>query len=334
MSNQNYYYYYAINNPSNANDPSKNIYRRLPIYITPPLEHSSIIAVPKDIPKLSLNSPELSDSDLLSNPNNKKSEQIVITKEELNQSSSPSLSPTLSPTNIHSNQSIKGYPSPSYSPSISSINKATQTTNIFDMSSLTLNNSSFTQTEPNLLSSSPPPVNSYDYLKDYAIHENVDDLLKNQTYNNIVLDKDKSRSAVDMKSKLNHKLEPSSKWNSNLNLSRSHSSSSQTHSPSSHHHRHHHPHHHHYYSNRQSSYDTDEKEDENQSIISSTINELDESISMDKKTTPTTPALTASKPLTKSSKSKSNKHVSLPPLNGMFFFFFLFYFYFFLFHYI
>jgi len=315
MSNQNYYYYYAINNPSNANDPSKNVYRRLPIYITPPLEHSSIIAVPKDIPKLSLNSPELSDSDLLLNLNDKKSEQIVLTKEELHVSSSPFSSPSLSPTNINSNQSVKSYPSPSYSPSISSINKATQTTNIFDMSSLTLNNPSFTQTEPTSLSSSPP-ANSYDYLKNYAIHENVDDLMKNQTYNNIVLDKDKSRSAVDMKSKLNNKSESSSKWNSSLNLSRSHSSSSQSHSPSSHRHRHHHTHRHHYCSNRQSSYDTDEKEDENQSTISSTINKLDESTSMDK-TTPTTPALAATKPIIKSPKSKSNKHVSLPPLNDI-----------------
>jgi len=210
MSNQNYYYYFAVNNPSNANDPSKNIYRRLPVYITPPLEHSSIIAVPKDIPKLSLNSPEISDIDILPSLNNKKSEQIVLTKEEL-QDSSAILSPSLTASDINSHhqqqQNSKDYPSPSYSPSISPINK----TNNLDISSLTLNNTSFNQNEPSSPSSSPPQ-NSYNYLKNYAILNNVDDIMKNQTYNNIVLDK--SRSTVDMKANINKKLESSSRWNS------------------------------------------------------------------------------------------------------------------------
>lgn len=76
LSNQ-YYYYYAINNPtstesnSNSNHRSskQNIYRRLPMYITPPIEHSSIIAVPKDIPKISINSPIIAPSDVSTTTN-------------------------------------------------------------------------------------------------------------------------------------------------------------------------------------------------------------------------------------------------------------------------
>jgi LIM domain kinase 1 len=324
MNNQNYYYYYAINNPSNANDPSKNIYRRLPVYITPPLEHSSIIAVPKDIPKLSLNSPVISDTDILSNIKIKKSEQIVLTKEELQESTSSSLSPSSSHTNNHicSNHSSKDYPSPSYSPSISPTNKANTTSkNHLDMTSLTLNNSSFIQSEG---SSSPStsPQNSYNYLKNYAILNNVDDIMKNQTYNNIVLDKDRSRSTVDMKAELNKKLKPSSKWNSSLNLSLSRSRSrsrspsyshSPTSSPSPSPHRRHHHHYFHHYSNYQSHYDTEEEEDDDDEIQSTV------SSSYDKNTTlcATSPKLTTTpSPTNANQKSnhKHDKHVSLSSL--------------------
>lgn len=303
MSNQNYYYYFAVNNPSNANDPSKNIYRRLPVYITPPLEHSSIIAVPKDIPKLSLNSPEISDIDILPSLNNKKSEQIVLTKEEL-QDSSAILSPSLTASDINSHhqqqQNSKDYPSPSYSPSISPINK----TNNLDISSLTLNNTSFNQNEPSSPSSSPPQ-NSYNYLKNYAILNNVDDIMKNQTYNNIVLDK--SRSTVDMKANINKKLESSSRWNSSQNLSLSQSRSrspSQSHSHSPHRRRHRH---HHYFSSRHHINETDEEDDEIQSTVSSALNGHDNDTTISISTT------ISNNPKTQ---SKNDKHVSLPPLQG------------------
>jgi len=165
MSNQ-YYYYYAINNPTNTieSNPSRNVYRRLPVYITPPLEHSSIIAVPKDIPKFSLNSPELSPIDLT-----KATEQSIILSTE---------------------DDVEG------EVEVEEQDADNEENPIKDMSSLTLN-SSFSGSEP---SSSPPP-NSYNYLKNYAIINNVDNIMKNQTYNNIVLDKDKSRSTMDMKTK-------------------------------------------------------------------------------------------------------------------------------------
>lgn len=304
MSNQNYYYYFAVNNPSNANDPSKNIYRRLPVYITPPLEHSSIIAVPKDIPKLSLNSPEISDIDILPSLNNKKSEQIVLTKEEL-QDSSAILSPSLTASDINSHhqqqQNSKDYPSPSYSPSISPINK----TNNLDISSLTLNNTSFNQNEPSSPSSSPPQ-NSYNYLKNYAILNNVDDIMKNQTYNNIVLDK--SRSTVDMKANINKKLESSSRWNSSQNLSLSQSRSrspSQSHSHSPHRRRHRH---HHYFSSRHHINETDEEDDEIQSTVSSALNGHDNDTTISISTT------ISNNPKTQ---SKNDKHVSLPPLQDI-----------------
>jgi len=81
MSNQ-YYYYYAINNPSSTSsesNPKQNIYRRLPMYITPPIEHSSIIAVPKDIPKISINSPVIGPSEVsTTNTNTNKKFDIDI----------------------------------------------------------------------------------------------------------------------------------------------------------------------------------------------------------------------------------------------------------------
>lgn len=167
ISNQ-YYYYYAVNNPTNDN--GKNIYRRLPVYITPPMEHSSIIAIPKDIPKLSLSSPELSDTELI--PNLKKTEQTII----------------LSPNDYE--EEVKQQKK--------TLNSSTSTK---DLSLLTLN-TSFTSNGSDTSSPTNSPSlnpNNYNYLKNYAILNNVDQIMKNKNYNNIVLDK--SRSTMDMKSK-------------------------------------------------------------------------------------------------------------------------------------
>jgi len=186
MSNQ-YYYYYAINNPSNSEDSNSTfspVYRRLPVYITPSLEHSSIIAVPKDIPKLTLSSPELNPIDLT-----KKTEQnIIISTEENNIEGEPPVEDQEIDEEDNLNTSNK------------------DPMDSMDMSSLNLN-SSFSSNEPSFSSQS----NNYNYLKNYAIINNVDNILKNQTYNNIVLDKDKSRSTVDMKNKI--KLDSSKSTN-------------------------------------------------------------------------------------------------------------------------
>jgi len=195
----------------------------------------------------------------------------------------------------------KDYPSPSYSPSVSPSNKA----NNIDTSSLSLNSISFTQNETPSPSTSQP--NSYNYLKNYAILKNVDDILKNKTYNNIVLDRNKSRSIADMKASMNKNLDSSSRKSSNNNLSVSQSrsrsrSNSRSDSPQRHRHRRH------YFSSRHRRNEVDEDTDEIQSNISSAINghDNDTVISISTNVSNTPPNNTKSK-----SQRKSDKHVSL-----------------------
>jgi LIM domain kinase 1 len=203
MSNQ-YYYYYAVNNPTN--DQRKNIYRRLPVYITPPLEHSSIIAIPKDIPKLSLSSPEISDTELTSTL--KRTEQTIILspndyeeEEEEEEKRKKEKEEKEEKKEKELKQQDKQQQLNSSINTITSSPKDQNNKNL-DLSLLTINSSSFTSNSSDTSSpTTSPSLNpyNYNYLKNYAILNNVDQIMKNQVYNNIVLDK--SRSTMDMKTK-------------------------------------------------------------------------------------------------------------------------------------